>query len=74
MRDARGTPDTHGAVLEVIEIAVADELAAAAELVKGKADGVPVAVVRGLDNPVCLEAHSVNGRQSHRPVGRMQSG
>lgn len=27
-----------------------------------------------LDNPVCLEAHSVNGRQSHRPVGRMQSG
>jgi coenzyme F420-0:L-glutamate ligase / coenzyme F420-1:gamma-L-glutamate ligase len=51
VRDARGTPDTHGAVLEVTEIAVADELAAAAELVKGKAEGVPVAVVRGLDLP-----------------------
>ena len=51
VRDARGTTDTHGAVLEVTEIAVADELAAAAELVKGKAEGVPVAVVRGLDLP-----------------------
>jgi coenzyme F420-0:L-glutamate ligase / coenzyme F420-1:gamma-L-glutamate ligase len=51
IRDARGTRDTHGNVLEVTEIAVADELAAAAELVKGKAEGVPVAVVRGLDLP-----------------------
>jgi coenzyme F420-0:L-glutamate ligase / coenzyme F420-1:gamma-L-glutamate ligase len=51
VRDARGTPDSFGEVLEVTEIAVADELAAAAELVKGKADGVPVAVVRGLDLP-----------------------
>jgi F420-0:gamma-glutamyl ligase len=51
VRDARGTRDAHGAVLQVTEIAVADELAAAAELVKGKADGVPVAVVRGLDLP-----------------------
>lgn len=51
VRDARGTRDTHGAVLEVTEIAVADELAAAAELVKGKAENVPVAVVRGLDLP-----------------------
>ena len=51
VRDARGTTDTHGAVLEVTEIAVADELACAAELVKGKADGVPVAVVRGLHLP-----------------------
>jgi coenzyme F420-0:L-glutamate ligase/coenzyme F420-1:gamma-L-glutamate ligase len=48
VRDARGTTDTHGSVLEVTEIAVADELAAAAELVKGKVEGVPVAVVRGL--------------------------
>ena len=51
VRDARGTRDSHGAVLEVTEIAVADELASAAELVKGKVDGVPVAVVRGLDLP-----------------------
>jgi coenzyme F420-0:L-glutamate ligase/coenzyme F420-1:gamma-L-glutamate ligase len=51
VRDARGTADSHGTVLEVTEIAVADELASAAELVKGKAAGVPVAVVRGLDLP-----------------------
>ncbi|MDT7572018.1 MAG: dehydro coenzyme reductase / coenzyme F420-0:L-glutamate ligase / coenzyme [Actinomycetota bacterium] len=51
IRDARGTKDSHGHVLEVTEIAVADELAAAAELVKGKSDGVPVAIVRGLALP-----------------------
>jgi coenzyme F420-0:L-glutamate ligase / coenzyme F420-1:gamma-L-glutamate ligase len=51
VRDARGSLDSHGAVLQVTEIAVADELAAAAELVKGKTEGVPVAVVRGLDLP-----------------------
>ena len=51
VRDARGTTDSHGHVLEVTEIAVADELASAAELVKGKADGVPVARVRGLALP-----------------------
>ncbi len=51
MRDARGNPDSFGATLEVSEIAVADELASAAELVMGKTDGVPVAVVRGLALP-----------------------
>lgn len=51
VRDSRGTRDSHGHLLEVTEIAVADELASAAELVKGKADGVPVALVRGLDLP-----------------------
>ena len=48
VRDARGSTDTYGQVLEVTEIAVADELAAAAELVKGKSGSVPVAVIRGL--------------------------
>ncbi len=51
VRDSRGTADSHGHVLEVTEIAVADELASAAELVKGKADGVPVALIRGLVLP-----------------------
>lgn len=43
-----GTADSYGNPLIVTEIAVADEIAAAADLVKGKLDGVPVAVVRGL--------------------------
>jgi coenzyme F420-0:L-glutamate ligase/coenzyme F420-1:gamma-L-glutamate ligase len=47
--DLRGTADTAGRPLEVTEIAVVDELASAADLVMGKADGVPVAVVRGVD-------------------------
>lgn len=48
VRDARGTRDDHGHLLEVTEIAVADEVASAAELVKGKTGGVAAAVVRGL--------------------------
>src|SRR5690606_14187782 len=43
-----GQTDAHGNELQVTEVAVADELAAAADLVKGKLRGVPVAVVRGL--------------------------
>ncbi len=47
--DLRGTPDTMGRPLEVTEVAVADELAAAAELVMGKATGVAAAIIRGVD-------------------------
>lgn len=45
--DLRGTTDQAGKVLSVTTPCVADELAAAADLVKGKASGNPVAVVRG---------------------------
>src|ERR1700751_3067756 len=48
VRDYRGEPDTFGNILEVTVAAVADEIAAAADLVKGKARQVPVALVRGL--------------------------
>jgi coenzyme F420-0:L-glutamate ligase / coenzyme F420-1:gamma-L-glutamate ligase len=47
--DLRGTEDSHGRELQVTEVAVVDELAAAAELVMGKASGVAAAVVRGVD-------------------------
>ncbi|QAY72774.1 coenzyme F420-0:L-glutamate ligase [Agromyces protaetiae] len=46
--DLRGTVDASGKPLVVTMPCVADEIAAAAELVKGKATGIPVAVVRGL--------------------------
>ncbi|MEV6287809.1 coenzyme F420-0:L-glutamate ligase [Kribbella sp. NPDC051770] len=52
VEDLRGTTDSHGNVLAVTEPAVADEIASAGELVKGKADGVPVAVLRGLSDVV----------------------
>ena len=45
--DYRGTRDMYGHVLNVTEMAVADELAGAAELVMNKADRIPVALVRG---------------------------
>ena len=47
--DLRGTEDALGRVMQVTEVAVADELASAAELVMGKSSGIPVAVVRGAD-------------------------
>jgi coenzyme F420-0:L-glutamate ligase/coenzyme F420-1:gamma-L-glutamate ligase len=47
--DLRGTTDALGRTLEVTEVAVADELAAAAELVMGKSTGVAAAIVRGVE-------------------------
>ena len=48
-RSRRATRDSTGYELHATEIAVADEIAGAAELVMGKTDGVPAAIVRGLD-------------------------
>jgi coenzyme F420-0:L-glutamate ligase/coenzyme F420-1:gamma-L-glutamate ligase len=47
--DLRGTSDANGRELTVTEVCVVDELAAAAELVKGKASGIPAVIVRGAD-------------------------
>ena len=47
MEDYRGTADAYGRILNVSVIAVADELAAASELVMAKAIQVPVALIRG---------------------------
>jgi coenzyme F420-0:L-glutamate ligase/coenzyme F420-1:gamma-L-glutamate ligase len=49
--DLKGTRDWAGRELEVTEIAVADELAAAADLVMGKAEGIPAALIRGYQGP-----------------------
>lgn len=47
--DYRGTVDTEGRELHVTEVAVVDELAGTADLVLGKATGLPAAVIRGVD-------------------------
>lgn len=49
LRDFRGQPDVFGRPLDMTVVAIADEIAAAADLVKGKLSNVPVAIVRGLD-------------------------
>ncbi len=64
--DLRGTTDALGRPLEVTEVAVADELASAAELVMGKADGVPAAVVRGVE-PSWLRPSSVRAEIVRAP-------
>ncbi|MFG3659556.1 coenzyme F420-0:L-glutamate ligase [Streptomyces sp. NPDC047706] len=53
--DLRGGTDAHGNPLSATVVATADELAAAGDLVKGKASGLPVAVVRGLAHTVAEE-------------------
>ena len=63
--DLRDTTDALGRVLQVTEVAVADEIASAAELVMGKSTGVPVAIVRGFD-PAWLRDGSV--RELIRPT------
>ncbi|GAB3003815.1 coenzyme F420-0:L-glutamate ligase [Mycobacterium bourgelatii] len=61
-----GAVDAHGNELIVTEIAVADEVAAAADLVKGKLTAMPVAVVRGLSESVVTDDGST-ARQLLRP-------
>ena len=63
-RPARHRPTRAAAMLQVTEVAIADEIASAAELVMGKAAGVPVAIVRGLD------ADLVRRRRRTRPRPR----
>ena len=58
-----GSQDRHGNELSVTEIAVADEIAAAADLVKGKLTDIPVAVARGLT----LSDNGSNARTLLRP-------
>jgi coenzyme F420-0:L-glutamate ligase / coenzyme F420-1:gamma-L-glutamate ligase len=67
VRDYRGEADTFGNVLEVTVAAVADEIAGAADLVKGKSAGVPVAVVRGLAELV-TEQDGPGSRELIRPA------
>jgi coenzyme F420-0:L-glutamate ligase/coenzyme F420-1:gamma-L-glutamate ligase len=61
--DYRGQIDSHGRPLRVTIIAVADELAAAAELVMQKTAGVPVAIIRGFD----YDARAASSRALVRP-------
>ena len=56
LHDLRGRTDAHGNVLDQTVTAVADEIASAADLAKGKLAGQPVAVVRGLADRVTSEA------------------
>lgn len=66
--DLRGRPDQNGRILEVTEIAIADEIAGAANLVLPKAAGTPFAVLRGID-PEFFGPGSVAG-EIVRPPGQ----
>lgn len=66
--DLRGSHDAGGRELRVTEVAVADELAAAAELVMGKSTGIGAAVVRGVDR-AWLRPGSVRAELVRPPAG-----
>ena len=62
--DYRGLTDANGKPLQATVIAIADELASAAELVMGKSDGIPVAIIRGAN----IDSRSGSGRDLIRPA------
>ncbi|WP_369223123.1 coenzyme F420-0:L-glutamate ligase [Streptomyces sp. R39] len=62
--DLRGGADVYGNPLVATVVATADELAAAADLVKGKATGMPVAVVRGLAHVVADPGDAGDGARA----------
>lgn len=66
--DWRGRRDSSGRELEATAIAIADELAAAADLVRTKTNGVPVALVRGAGRHV-VEEDGPGAAALHRPRG-----
>jgi coenzyme F420-0:L-glutamate ligase / coenzyme F420-1:gamma-L-glutamate ligase len=68
IRDHRGQADSFGNVLEVTMAAVADEIAAAADLVKRKTTQIPVAIVRGLGELV-TDADGPGAAALIRPAG-----
>jgi coenzyme F420-0:L-glutamate ligase/coenzyme F420-1:gamma-L-glutamate ligase len=63
IKDERGMTDRYGYQLKAAVAAVADEIAAAAELVMGKRDGVPVVIVRGCE----IEREEGSVREMLRP-------
>ena len=63
VKDERGTKDRYGYQLKAAVAAIADEIAAAAELVMGKTDGVPVVIVRGCE----IEKEKGSVRELLRP-------
>nr|WP_168516480.1 coenzyme F420-0:L-glutamate ligase [Streptomyces sp. S1D4-11]QIZ01177.1 coenzyme F420-0:L-glutamate ligase [Streptomyces sp. S1D4-11] len=67
LQDHRGHTDSHGNTLEVTVTATADELAAAADVAKGKTSGMPVAVIRGLAHLV-TETDGEGARALIRPA------
>lgn len=68
--DYRGSYDTHGNLLSASEAAVADEIAAAADLVKQKTTGRPVALVRGLGHLVLEDSELENPEHTARALIR----
>jgi coenzyme F420-0:L-glutamate ligase len=63
LTDPRGRTDAYGNVLAVTQVAIADELAAAADLVKGKLGGIPVAIVRGMARDGKLSDNGLGSRE-----------
>ncbi|MFY9554095.1 MAG: coenzyme F420-0:L-glutamate ligase [Blastocatellia bacterium] len=62
--DYRGLKDSHGNALRVTVIAIADELASAAELVMKKSSGIPVVIIRGF----AYDAREASSRELIRPA------
>jgi coenzyme F420-0:L-glutamate ligase / coenzyme F420-1:gamma-L-glutamate ligase len=67
IKDERGMKDRHGYQLKAAVAAIADEIAAAAELAMGKRDGVPAVIVRGCEIEREIEREKGSVRELLRP-------
>ncbi len=67
LSDMRGFTDAYGNVLNATLVAIADEIASAADLAKGKLAGIPVAVVRGVDRRLLAPGPDDGSRPLVRP-------
>ena len=67
LSDMRGIADGYGNVLNATLVAIADEIASAADLAKGKLAGIPVAVVRGVDPSLLAPVPDAGSRPLVRP-------
>ncbi|MCA1220323.1 coenzyme F420-0:L-glutamate ligase [Streptomyces sp. 8L] len=74
LEDLRGERDAHGNLMSATVVALADELASAGDLVKGKAAGMPVAVVSGLAHLVDMDASPDAASGSSPDAGEGASG
>jgi coenzyme F420-0:L-glutamate ligase / coenzyme F420-1:gamma-L-glutamate ligase len=70
LKNYKGKPDMFGKIMKVTEIAIVDEIAGAAELVMGKTEGIPIAIVRNVKYSPCNSSIKKIIREENKDIFR----
>jgi coenzyme F420-0:L-glutamate ligase/coenzyme F420-1:gamma-L-glutamate ligase len=70
LKNYKGKPDMFGKIMKVTEIAIVDEIAGAAELVMGKTEGIPIAIVRNVNYSHCNSSIKKIIREENKDIFR----